>query len=73
MLEEDLAILLKMKGDTRFLATLLLTGKCEKEEIRDDSQEESICNTDEVSGCSSFELWHRKVSNSASALRYKDE
>ena len=73
MLEEDLAILLKMKGDTRFLATLLLTGKREKEEIRDDSQEESICNTDEVSGCSSFELWHRKVSNSASALRYKNE
>ena len=70
---EDLAILLKMKGDTKFLATLLLTGKCEKEKIRDDSEEESICNTDEVSSCSSFELWHRKVSNSASAFGHKDK
>ena len=73
MLEEDLAILLKMKGSTRFLATLLLTGKYEKEENKDDSQEESICNTNEVSGCSSFELWHRKVSNSASSFGHKDK
>ena len=73
MLEEDLTVLLKMKGDIKFLATLLLTGKSKKEEIKDDSEEESICDTNEVSSCSSFELWHRKVSNSASSFGHKDE
>lgn len=73
MLEEDLAVLLKMKGDIKFLATLLLTGKSKKEEIKDDSEEESICDTDKVCSCSSFELWHRKVSNSSSSFGHKDK
>ena len=61
-MDEDLIILLKRKGSLKLLATLLLVGG----EKKDDNQEKSIDNTDKVSGCSSFELWHRKVSNRSS-------
>lgn len=67
-MEEDLTLLLKRKGSLKLLATLLLVGGVKE----DDSKEESINDTDEICSCSTFELWHREVSNRSSNDRLEN-